>query len=260
MIPYDSNFNTNGNPFPTTQAINVSSPGAGDGTEFIALMVNDIWGSKQAIMYHAFLTPSGSSETYSSSQILQALKNGLSPVGTVLMTHAQSDPTSLGFRLLLMNGQGIFRANYPELDTICYVGDPNNGVADAYYHADDAAGAIRNTTGNYLILPDMRGVFVRGYDPTALVDPDGAGRIFPDFQDHAMDGHDHSCYFQTGGSPGAQEPGALYSKDGGGAGSYNLVATKAGSTDLTTAGSLAGTNQSTETRPANYQVKFWLRY
>jgi len=260
MINYQTEFNTDGAAFPATAAINVSTPGAGDGTEFIALMVNDIWGAKQALLYDAGFTPNGSSETYANSQIRNSIKYTYSPVGTVFMSHTQQDPSYWGFRFLELVGQGIVRNNYPELDTFCYVGDGNNGTADAYYRANDAGGLSRSPTGAYLILPDMRGVFVRGRDPSGVVDPQGPVRLFPSLQDHAMDSHNHECFFTTYTGQGVRQPAGLFNKDGGGVGSFDIVANIAGSTELETYGTLIGTNESTETRPTNYQVRYWVRY
>jgi hypothetical protein len=266
MIFYDANFNTDGNPFPSTGAINVSTPGAGDGTEFLALMVNDEWGARQGIMSYAQLTPDGSSEFYSTSQFVKALKYALSPVGTVLASHVQGNPFVLGFRVLELTGQGVLRSNYPELDTLCYVGDGNNDTAHYYYRADDITGLIRNIAGVYLILPDMRGTFIRGWDPTAIIDPDGVSRIFPSLQEFAFQEHHHNNKTDTGFLVAQQvitvdtgtthlawkavaDPGAVSNK---------LFAQEA--IEPAAHGSTAGIKISTETRPTNIQVKWWVRF
>jgi hypothetical protein len=79
------------------------------------------------------------------------------------------------------------------LDGRCatYVGDPDNPTASAFYHADDAAGTIRNTTGIYLILPDERGYFLRGLDTSGTIDPQGATRDIGDTQDDDIEAHKH---------------------------------------------------------------------
>ena len=59
--------------FPHIKAINASSPTAKDGTPYHDAVVNDIWGSMQAIMLSAGLSPNGQSEAAGSSQILDAL-------------------------------------------------------------------------------------------------------------------------------------------------------------------------------------------
>ena len=77
MIDYQTSFvNTDGVAFPDTEAVNVSAPGAGDGTEFVALMVNDIWGRAQALMDRAGLTPDGVTEAPGTAQIIEAIGKG----------------------------------------------------------------------------------------------------------------------------------------------------------------------------------------
>jgi hypothetical protein len=53
---------TDGDAFPDTGAINASGAGATDGTEFIAALINDIWGARQAAMDVAGLTPNAVEE------------------------------------------------------------------------------------------------------------------------------------------------------------------------------------------------------
>lgn len=191
MIDYQANFNTNGTAFPNTAAINVSTPGAGDGTEFKALMVNDHWGARQNLMSFAGLTPNAASEAFGLSQFYTCLLYLCMPVGTIIMSHSNSNPTTLGYRFLNLAGGGVLRTLYPDLDAACYVGDSLNGTADYWYRSDDAAGTSRNIAGIYLQLADMRGAFPRGYDPSATRDPDGSSRIFPDFQQFAFQTHLH---------------------------------------------------------------------
>lgn len=266
MIDYKANFQTDGTNFPGTQAINVSTPGAGDGTEFKALMPNDQWGARQAIMNYAGLTPNAVSESYTNSQFLTALTRSLSPAGTVFLSHTQQDPATLGYRFLPLEGQGILRANYADLDAAVYVGNTRNPTAEYYYRADDAGGVTRNITGAYLILADMRGVFVRGDDPTAVIDPDGVtrGANFPNFQNYSMQTHLHEVDSSSN--------------------SWNAVAQRKFDTGTTWDGfeaidsasslqlranenivKVSGPNPTVlhnldETRAANIAVKFWIRY
>jgi len=128
---------------------------------------------------------------------------------------------------LLCDGSGILRANYADLDSVVYCGDPDNPTADAFYHADDAGGSVRNTAGVYLILPDWRGRALRGLDPTAIRDPDGASRTLGDYQDDRLMKHNHvigdvpSAKYQyvgvwgnTGGSPNVTVIGQAGTKAG----------------------------------------------
>jgi hypothetical protein len=200
MVNYLASFtNTNLVGFPDTEAVNATGPSATDGTEFVKLMIDDHWGARQAIMAHAGLTPDGVTEAAGTAQIIEALQKGFggSP-GFVQEWNLAADPGTTGHRCLLLQGQGILRANYPDVDAAVYVGDGNNAAVaaagGAYYHADDAAGTIPNTIGLYLILPEGRGVVPRGLDTAAAIDPDGASRYLGDLQVDAFQGHHHELY------------------------------------------------------------------
>lgn len=71
---YNSFTNHNGVAFPGTQAVNSSGGGATDGTEFVKIFVDLIWGVAQAILNYTDDTPDGNSEVYSASQILNSIK------------------------------------------------------------------------------------------------------------------------------------------------------------------------------------------
>lgn len=192
MIDYFAVFvNTNGIPFPGTLTINATGAGTGDGTEMVKLFGDDLWGARQALIDAAGLTPDSVTEAPGTSQLLDAIRKICGSPGEGVIWFKNSDPAVTGDRVLLLNGQGILRANYPELDAAVYVGDPDNPTASAFYHADDAAGTIRNTTGIYLILPETRGYVLRGLDTAASVDPDGASRDLGSIQDFALQGHAH---------------------------------------------------------------------
>lgn len=184
MIDYESVFvNTNDVAFPDTEAINSSGGGGLDGTEFIKEFVNDIWGFNQALMDYAGLAPNGFDEAAGASQRIEALIKGMGiGPGIGVTWWIDDDPAIAGYRVLLLEGQGILRSNYQDLDNKVYVGDGANGTAAEFYHADDAAGTIRNIAGIYLILPDSRGQFLRGLDTSGSVDPDGVGRTLGDEQ------------------------------------------------------------------------------
>ncbi len=164
MIDYETGFvNTDGAPFPNTLAINATAPGAGDGTEFVALLVNDIWGRVQAIMDYAGLTPDGVMEAPGTAQIIEALCKGLGVGPGMGVTYWKNDtPAALGDRVLLLQGQVILIATYPLLAAAVYCGDANNATAPAFYKTSDAGGTTRSTTGAYMVLPDTRGLSLKG--------------------------------------------------------------------------------------------------
>jgi hypothetical protein len=214
--------------FPNFSGKNATGAGATDGTEFIAALIDNwMWGPAQALLDHESITPNGVTEAAGASQVLDAVQK-LFPPGMVAEWNLNADPGTTGHRFLLLNGQGILRANYADLDANVYVGDGNNATAAAYYHADDAAGTIRNTTGVYLILPESRGYTTRGLDLAASVDPLGASRSLGDNQLDALQLHQHSYgdtrigYVATGGlnamgvNPDTDLTTSLYQTDGGG--------------------------------------------
>lgn len=197
MQDYAATFTNFSGTFPDILAINASGPSATDGTEFISDMINDsMWGVWQMILNRAGLTPNGVLESDSASQIKDALQKGFgAPVGVVTQWHIDDDPGTSGHRALLLNGQGILRASYTELDAAVYVGDGNNAAVaaagGAYFRADNSDGSSPNIAGIYLILPETRGYAPRGLDTAASVDPDGASRYLGDTQLDAEQGHIH---------------------------------------------------------------------
>lgn len=180
--------------FPNVVSENITTPGAGDGTPFIKQLIDTTFGVFQALMDKAGLTPSGTTESATISQILQAIRNIAGHPGELVPWFGKVgvDPASVGIRLLPLEGQGILRANYTILDDTCYVGDSFNPTASAFYRADNADGTSRSTSGVYLILPEARGCFFRGYDPTNVNDPRGNIRDFGDFQADEIRDHAHT--------------------------------------------------------------------
>ena len=211
MIDYLASFtNTNSVAFPDTEAVNVSAPGAGDGTEFVAILVNDIWGRVQAIMDYAGLTPDGVMEAPGTAQIIEALCKGLGVgPGMGVMYWKNDTPAALGDRVLLLQGQVILIATYPLLAAAVYCGDANNATAPAFYKTSDAGGTTRSTAGTYLVLPDTRGLSLKGVGNATVntrtkTGPASLGEV----QEDQMQGHIHNAstigyggnYFPAGGN------------------------------------------------------------
>ena len=193
MIDYFTSFTfTDGVVFPNTRSINASGPSAVDGTEFVKLMIDDLWGRTQALMDYAGLTPDSVTESPANSQHIESIQKGFAVGPGIGVTWwKNSDPGVTGDRVLLLNGQGILIASFDALVTACYVGDGNNATASAFFKADDAAGTIRNTAGIWFILPDLRGFALRGLDLGGGVDPDGASRDVGSVQLDAFQEHIH---------------------------------------------------------------------
>ena len=163
MIDYGATFTNYTGTFPNYQAVNVSAPGAGDGTEFVAALVNDIWGRAQALLHYAGMTPNGVQEAPDTAQILTALSRGygIGP-GIGVIYWKNGTPAENGDRVILLQGQVIEIASYPLLAAAVYVGDANNATAPAFYKTSDSAGTIRSTSGAYMVLPDTRAVSLKG--------------------------------------------------------------------------------------------------
>ena len=163
MIDYASTFINTSGAFPDILAINETAPGAADGTEFVAALVNDIWGRAQALMDYAGLSPDGVTEAPDTAQILEALCKGfgIGP-GMGVIYWKNGAPATNGDRVLLLQGQVILIATYPLLAAAVYCGDAKNATAPAFYKTSDAGGTIRSTAGTYLVLPDTRGLSLKG--------------------------------------------------------------------------------------------------
>lgn len=257
MINYLTSFaESNGVAFPGTLGKNATGAGATDGTEFVKLFIDDIWGWFQALMDYAGLTPDGVTEAPNTAQRLEALRRGFGGVGEWVIWTKKDDPSVTGDRVIFLNGQGILRANFVNLDNAVYVGDPANGTASAFYHADDAAGTIRNTAGVYLILPETRGYALRGLDTAAAVDPDGASRDYGNIQADALQGHWHDTKYVNQGYTAGAISGDASANGAAPANSNPIDRAQNASTD-----GVNGTPRTdSETRMANVAVQFGIRY
>lgn len=185
-------FNTGA--YPAVVSTNESVAGAKDGTPFTKIWIDDYMGFGQAIMYEGgYVAPSGSSEVYNASERLTGLKRICGHPGEVIgWMGTATDPSASNIRLLPLNGQGVLVATYADLNTFCWVGSGLNATASAFYRASDAAGLTRAVGGAYLILPDCRGVALRGLDTAAARDPDGASRDIGNFQQDTIIDHKHA--------------------------------------------------------------------
>lgn len=249
----------NGVSFPNFSGKNATGAGATDGTEFIAAMIDNwMWGWQQALFDYEGFTPNGVTEAAGASQMVDAINN-MVPPGMVLEWNINVDPATLGARYLLLNGQGVLRANYPLLDANVYVGDGNNAAVaaggGAYYRADDAAGTTPNIAGVYLILPESRGYTTRGLDAAASVDPDGASRFLGDNQLDAFQGH----FMRIRGGTGPTATLSAVTNQVTGQSSFNQDVDNVVGGPVTDGAS--GTPRTdTETRMTNRSTQFAIRY
>lgn len=195
MIDYFATFvNTDGAAFPDTEAVNVSAPGAGDGTEFVAAMVNDIWGRSQALLDYAGLTPDGVQEAPDTAQILEAIGMGFGVGPGIGVIYWKNDtPAVWGDRVLLLQGQEIAIAAYPLLFATVYCGDVSNPTAPAFY-ATNGAG-VRTLPGSgatHFVLPDARGLGLKNIGDATISGRTKTGPVsLGEAQEDQGQGHYH---------------------------------------------------------------------
>jgi hypothetical protein len=177
--------------FPNIQAVNVSAPGSGDGTEYIAPLINDgIWGPWQALMSRASLTPNGVVESATASQLMTAFEKAFAVGPGIGVTYWKNGtPAANGDRVLLLQGQLILIASYTELVTDCYVGDTNNPTAPAFYKCD--VGGTRDTAGLYFKLPDARAVSLKGAGNQTINTRVKSGPAFGAVEEDQLENHWH---------------------------------------------------------------------
>lgn len=138
VAAYPANVNAASTAYPYGQARNITTPSDGTGTPWEALLINDIFGYQQAMLSLANITPSGSADTATTSQYLQAARtihgstvNGVSKLLNVVLDTAQ-----------LKNGQAF--------TVLSYHGDSDYVFAKYIYNTNTP----RNThNGGSIISP-----------------------------------------------------------------------------------------------------------
>ena len=91
---------------------------------------------------------------------------------------------------LKSNGAAIAVASYPDLAALLYVGNTLNPTALFGYRTTSTSSPStnRSTSGQYIVLPDLRGEFIRGWDDSRGVD---AARVFGSAQADEFRSHQH---------------------------------------------------------------------
>jgi len=117
------------------------------------------------------------------------LKNGAITdfIGAIMAFATTSPPAGW----LQCNGGVVSVSAYSSLSNAIYCGDANNSVAEWGYKCTNPTNpsGSRSTSGQYIVLIDLRGEFIRGWDNGRGVD---GGRGFGLFQADAFQGHWHS--------------------------------------------------------------------
>lgn len=215
--------------FPSVTAKNSSGAGATDGTGLVADWVGQFFGAIQSALNRAGLSPSGVLEAWAAenafahgspgeatikstaNQVRTALQYLHGGPGELVLWSRSQAPATVGARILLLQGQTIAVASYPDLCNAVYCGDAaNNTVGVPFYLSSDNGGVTRSTTGAYLTLPDARGVTIRGVDTGNTRDwggsTRGGGTPNGSIQGFAMQGHYHTIIANSTGSTGVITP------------------------------------------------------
>ena len=110
------------------------------------------------------------------------------PAGTIIHTACSVAPTGY----IACSGQRVLGSSYPALSAAIYVGDINNtNTAITYGQKWDAeTSGSRNFAGSWISLPDLRGVFVRGWNQLSY--GYDVSRTFGSLQEDAIKSHNHS--------------------------------------------------------------------
>ena len=279
MVDYASMVTNKTGTFPNVAAKNASSAGGTDGTEYVAAILNDLWGFWQDVLSQATQTPNGVPEASGTSQKRGALQMSYSAPGDIVFDFIAPGSGTYGAqamswgaatggpparyqyrRVLVCTGQFVQASLYPDLAAAIYCGDANNATANYCYYTSDAGGTTRSTASkNYIKLPDMRGMTLRVYDHGAIHDPQGATRgafgEIASLQLDAMQGHYHNQYnSQAGAFLGASYTGSQAAATAG------VLAIPQNIKEAATDGANGPPRTSSETRMYNFSCNGGIRY
>lgn len=110
------------------------------------------------------------------------------PAGTIIHTACKVAPTGY----LACSGQRVLGSAYPALSAAIYVGDINNTLTatDFGQKWNSETGGSRDFAGSWISLPDLRGVFVRGWNQLSY--GYDSSRTFGSLQEDLVKSHSHS--------------------------------------------------------------------
>lgn len=254
--------------YPNVASVADLAPGSKDGTPLHKAWVDDLFGAFQAVLNGASMTPDGVAETcgatpgdVTGSQFVEALQLILAIPGEIVGLLTNTIPT--GARLLKLEGDAVSLADYPRLINVwCENQTPpvGNGTATCFYRCTNPANppGSRAPGGEYLLLPDGRGAFLRGKATGAgQHDPDWATREFGDEQASLaqVSSHRHTGLENAGGTDYGIGASVTVDTVGGGATKNIYPWDTPGGTARTELASDAN-----ETRPLNTPVMWCIRY
>lgn len=108
--------------------------------------------------------------------------------GDFVFTGKSTPPTGT----IKANGAAVARSVYANLDAAIYVGDANNPTADYGYRCTDPLNptTTRSVSGAYIVVPDMRGEVLIGWDDGRGVD---SGRKLLSWKASQNKAHTHTA-------------------------------------------------------------------
>lgn len=183
------------NPTATVPPTVNDDSGAGYGTG--SLWTNTAGG----VMYYCTSASVGAAVWVSLAQ------SSINMIGAVVAFATATAPASW----LKANGAAVLISTYSELATAIYCGDANNATAAWGYKTTSAVSPStnRSTAGTYIVLPDLRGEFIRGFDDAKGTD---SGRVLWATQTAAVEAHTHTG---TTASDGSHTHGGTTASGGG---------------------------------------------
>jgi hypothetical protein len=195
--------------FQNTVAINASGPGAQDGTPFTADFITDLWGARQDLLAAAGMIPDGITESAGTSQFMEALRPGAGLPPGMLVQGFFSPARMALMRLLPLEGQLVPVAAYGKLVDAVWQGASLNPTVPCLYRCDSPSGT-RNAAGDWLYLPDVRGLFFRAAGANSIrVGANNApydGGAVGGFQADKLKAHTHpGLYFGNNGPNGVSK-------------------------------------------------------
>jgi len=179
------------------------------------------------------------------------VNNKVVPVGAVMPFAMNAIPTGW----LACNGTAVLISSYPNLAAAIYCGDALNATAGFGYKATSSAGTTRSTTGTFITIPDLRGIFVRG-SGSQTISSITYNKTFGAEETDAMQGHRHApleggaFWCQGGSNPDIDVMNNSVSYD------YSASATGSPTTD----GTNGAPRTASETRPANIALLYCIKF
>lgn len=162
------------------------------------------------------------------------------------------------------NGAAVSRSVYAALDAAIYVGNTANATAEWGYRCTNASSpsTSRSVSGQFIVLPDMRGMFVRGADESRGID---VGRVFGSTQQSQNLSHTHTGVTSNNGSHSHGYVDATLVAGGSGAGQGTTFNNSNVSRTTNSNGSHTHTlnidnSGGTESRPINIAIKALIKY